>query len=88
MSVLVGFTGAADTLCAQAVGAGNWRSVGVVLQRALLVNTAFCLAIAAAWTRCVGGCAGAWVGRVGWRGALHRPTPSWLMGLLAAWPQL
>lgn len=44
--------GAIDTLCGQAWGARNYRSVGVVLQRALLVNLAFAGVISIAWLRC------------------------------------
>ncbi|KAL4421824.1 hypothetical protein ABPG77_001613 [Micractinium sp. CCAP 211/92] len=51
LSAMMGFTGTVDTLCGQAVGARNLRAVGLVLQRALLVNLCFGGAIAAAWWR-------------------------------------
>ncbi|KAL4448284.1 hypothetical protein ABPG75_005503 [Micractinium tetrahymenae] len=49
LSAMMGFTGTVDTLCGQAVGARNHRLVGLILQRALLVNLCFGGAIAAAW---------------------------------------
>jgi hypothetical protein len=51
LSVLTGFSAAMETLAGQAYGARAYRSVGVVLQRALLIVTLLTAALAALWTR-------------------------------------
>ncbi|EFN52897.1 hypothetical protein CHLNCDRAFT_26336, partial [Chlorella variabilis] len=49
--VIMGMCGTIDTLAGQAFGARNFRAVGVVLQRSLLVNLLFGCLIALAWLR-------------------------------------
>jgi len=48
-TVGMGLATAMDTLCSQAFGANNKRGLGVVLQRALLIELAFCLPIGLIW---------------------------------------
>lgn len=52
--MLTGFSAAMETLAGQAYGARAYRSVGVVLQRALLIVTLLTAALAALWTRSEG----------------------------------
>ncbi|GMH36768.1 hypothetical protein BSKO_04641 [Bryopsis sp. KO-2023] len=51
LAVVVGVTGAMEPLCGQAFGAKNYRMVGVVCQRALVVAGCVCLAISLMWTQ-------------------------------------
>lgn len=50
LSVLTGFASAMETLTGQAYGAGQYRHVGVVLQRALILTTLLTTLLAVAWT--------------------------------------
>ncbi|EFN53551.1 hypothetical protein CHLNCDRAFT_58521 [Chlorella variabilis] len=50
-SIMMGLCGTIDTLAGQAFGARNYRALGCILQRALLVNLAFGAAIAVAWLK-------------------------------------
>ena len=52
-SLIIGLLSGMDTLCAQAHGASNFRRVGVVAQRGLLVCLAACVPIAALWCTCI-----------------------------------
>ena len=49
--MLVGFVGALETLCGQAYGAGNYRAVGVALQRALALTGLLAVAVCVVWTQ-------------------------------------
>lgn len=49
VSILVGFAGAMETLCGQAYGGGNYRLVGVVLQRALALNAVLVSIMITCW---------------------------------------
>ncbi|KAL4442008.1 hypothetical protein ABPG77_011269, partial [Micractinium sp. CCAP 211/92] len=51
MSLLMGFATAMETLAGQAYGARNFKLVGVVYQRALLLTSAMAVVIALAWTQ-------------------------------------
>lgn len=51
LSVLTGFSAAMETLAGQAYGAKAYRSVGVVLQRALIIVTLLTVLLAALWTK-------------------------------------
>ncbi|PSC71531.1 MATE efflux family [Micractinium conductrix] len=51
LSVLMGFTAAMETFCGQAYGARNFRLVGIVYQRALLLTTLVTAVMALAWTQ-------------------------------------
>ncbi len=44
-----GFVRASDTLSAQAYGAGNYRKIGIVAQRAFLITTVIMCPIIALW---------------------------------------
>ncbi|PRW56780.1 DETOXIFICATION 16-like [Chlorella sorokiniana] len=49
LSLLLGFASAMETFCGQAYGAGNYRLVGVVLQRAMILTTLLSACVAALW---------------------------------------
>lgn len=49
LSILIGMTTAVETLGSQHNGAGNYREVGVVLQRSLLILSTLCLPILVLW---------------------------------------
>ncbi|GAQ89633.1 MATE efflux family protein [Klebsormidium nitens] len=49
IAVLEGLSGAIGTFCGQAFGAGQYMQLGHVLQRGLIINTLFCIPIAALW---------------------------------------
>lgn len=51
MSILMGFTSAMETLAGQAFGARNYRLVGVVWQRALLLTAILTAAVGLLWTQ-------------------------------------
>ena len=40
-----------ETFCSQAVGAGNYRAVGITYQRAVLLSSLCCIAVGLAWSR-------------------------------------
>lgn len=42
-------SGAIGTFCGQSFGAGQYMQLGQVLQRGLVINTLFCIPIAALW---------------------------------------
>ncbi|KAI5070268.1 hypothetical protein GOP47_0014611 [Adiantum capillus-veneris] len=48
-SVLMGLGGALETLCGQAFGAGEYRKVGIYMQRAMVVLTLVAVPIAILW---------------------------------------
>lgn len=50
VSFASGLMSAVETLCSQANGAGNFRRVGLVLQRGLLILTVFSVAVAFVWS--------------------------------------
>lgn len=49
MSLVIGLAGGVDTFASQAFGAGNLTLLGVVLQRALLINALACVPPASLW---------------------------------------
>ncbi|ELR21350.1 MATE efflux family subfamily protein [Acanthamoeba castellanii str. Neff] len=49
LSVGIGLLCAIDTLCSQAYGARNYRKVGLIVQRAILIVTLACVPFAAIW---------------------------------------
>jgi MATE family multidrug resistance protein len=49
LSVFMGLLSAQDTLSSQAFGAENFPRVGVILQRAVLILSMFCIPVAAVW---------------------------------------
>lgn len=49
LSVIQGLNAALETFCGQAWGAGNYSAVGIVLQRALLINTVLTLGVTLLW---------------------------------------
>ncbi|KAL4443788.1 hypothetical protein ABPG75_011525 [Micractinium tetrahymenae] len=51
MSLLMGFTTAMETLAGQAYGARNFKLVGTVFQRALLLTSAMGVVVALVWTQ-------------------------------------
>lgn len=51
LSILSGFAAAMETFCGQAYGAQNYRLVGVVFQRALLLVTLLSALVALLWTQ-------------------------------------
>lgn len=51
LSLLMGFASAMETFCGQAVGAGNFRMVGIVFQRAILLTTIVAVVVAMVWTQ-------------------------------------
>ena len=50
LSVVQGLNAALETFCGQAWGAGNYPAVGIVLQRALLVNSALTVVVSLLWS--------------------------------------
>ena len=44
-----GIATAMDTLCSQAFGANNKKGIGLILQRALLIELLLCIPIGALW---------------------------------------
>ncbi|PSC70081.1 MATE efflux family [Micractinium conductrix] len=51
LACLVGFASTMETFCGQAYGAGSYRMVGLVLQRALLLTTLLCAVVFGVWTQ-------------------------------------
>ena len=50
-SLLIGLTSAVDTLASQHNGAQNYREVGIVLQRCIVILSVFCLFLLPLWIR-------------------------------------
>ena len=50
--MLWGLSGALDTQCSQAWGAGNRKKVGIFYQRAVLILTVLCFPIMWLWWNC------------------------------------
>ena len=48
--ILLGLAGGMDTLCGQAFGAGNLPFIGIVTQRAVLINIVAAIPIVLMWT--------------------------------------
>jgi len=51
-AVLQGFTSALETLCGNAFGAGHYQSVGIILQKGLVLNGILSACIIGAWGTC------------------------------------
>ena len=51
LSLLLGLAGGMDTLCGQAYGAQNYPYIGIVMQRAMLINFAVAVPIVLLWTQ-------------------------------------
>ncbi|GAB4817791.1 hypothetical protein N2152v2_004837 [Parachlorella kessleri] len=51
LSIIIGFLGAQETLCGQAFGAKQYRAVGIVLQRTLLITLLLGALICALWSQ-------------------------------------
>ncbi len=47
--IALGFVSACDTLCSQAYGAGNYKKIGIVVQRVSLITIILMLPVAALW---------------------------------------
>jgi len=51
-SLVIGLLSALETLISQANGAENYKRIGLILQRGILITTVFCLPVVVAWFMC------------------------------------